>query len=69
MGSASDIAGELIAAAPGVSFVLWEDPAYQWLGTLEAHAPGLGDYSAECDSDGRCVRLHGHHPDDGQGRH
>ena len=51
-GSADEYATALIKAAPGASFVLWEDPAYQWLGSLRAYAPDLGEYAAECDANG-----------------
>lgn len=52
VGTAGTIAAELREAAPGCSFVVWEDPKYQWLGSLEAYTPALGRFSADCDSDG-----------------
>jgi len=36
---------------------LWEDPAYQWLGMIHYHIPGMGDWSGDCDSNGRTVVL------------
>ena len=54
-GSADFIAKELIEAAPGCSFVLWEDPKYEWLGSLNAYTPELGHFTAECDANGRPV--------------
>lgn len=51
-GSADEYGTWLIDAAPGCSFILWEDPAYQWLGSLWAYAPDLGSFTAECDADG-----------------
>lgn len=52
VGSAAELAAALREAAPGSSFVLWEDPAYEWLGSLEAQAPCLGAFSADCDAGG-----------------
>jgi Protein of unknown function (DUF3145) len=49
---ASDIAAAMREAAPGASFVLWEDPAETWLGDLYAYTPELGEFNAECDCDG-----------------
>jgi hypothetical protein len=54
-GTADDLAAELTRAAPGASFVLWEDPAYSWLGSLQAYTPALGAFSADCDADGNVV--------------
>ena len=54
-GTAQEIAGSLVDAAPGVSFTLWEDPAYQWLGDVYAHTPELGMFHAECDANGNPV--------------
>jgi hypothetical protein len=53
--SAGEYGDALREAAPGASFVLWEDPAYEWLGTLYAYAPDLGVFTAECDQDGTVV--------------
>jgi len=54
-GSADTIARALSHDAPGASFLLWEDPAYQWLGSLEAYTPELGSFSGECTSEGTVV--------------
>lgn len=54
-GSADTYADNLMEAAPGASFVLWEDPKYEWLGDLRAYAPDLGPYAAECDANGTPV--------------
>ena len=54
-GSADEHADNLIAAAPGCSFVLWEDPKYEWLGSVEAYTPELGRFTAECDANGTPV--------------
>jgi hypothetical protein len=55
VGSADQIAAELIEAAPGCSFALWEDPKYQWLGSVNVYTPALGLFSAECDANGQPV--------------
>lgn len=55
LGTAGKIAARLREAAPGCSFVLWEDPASEWRGSLEAYTPALGAFSADCDSDGVVV--------------
>ena len=50
-GTADELGGAL-AELPGISFVLWEDPQYQWLGDLRAHTPELGLFAAACDANG-----------------
>lgn len=50
VGSAREVAEALREAAPGASFVLWEDPAYEWLGDVFAYTPKLGMFSAPCDA-------------------
>jgi hypothetical protein len=42
----------LVAAAPDAVWLGWEDPAAGHLGTLRVHAPGLGMFVADCDSEG-----------------
>ena len=54
-GTSGEIAAALTAAAPGASFVLWEDPAYDWLGDVHAHTPALGAFTASCDANGQPV--------------
>ena len=54
-GTADEVSEALIAAAPGCSFVLWENPSYQWLGTVVARTPELGYFSGDCDADGTPV--------------
>jgi hypothetical protein len=51
-GLAADVASYLHDAAPGASFILWENPAETWLGDLHAYTPELGEFNAECDCDG-----------------
>src|SRR3954464_13799885 len=51
-GSAADLADELIKAAPEVAFTVYEEPAYEWVGTSCTYVPGLGLFSADCDTDG-----------------
>lgn len=55
VGTATITAAALRSAAPGCSFVLWEDPKYEYLGTACAYAPDLGPFEANCDSDGTPV--------------
>ena len=55
LGTAQEITGRLTKAAPGAAFLLWEDPAYQWLGDVYAHTPELGTFTAACDADGNPV--------------
>jgi len=55
LGSADHYASWLVDAAPGCSFVIWEDPKYEYLGSLFAYTPELGMFSAECDADGTPV--------------
>jgi Protein of unknown function (DUF3145) len=52
VGHASQIAAELIAAAPDATFIVWEDPAYEWLGAVSVYTPELGLFEADCDADG-----------------
>lgn len=51
----SDLADELIEAAPGATFIAWTDPAYEWLGTLVRYTPELGRHEAECTAEGAAV--------------
>lgn len=55
VGQTADIASDLIEAAPGATFVIWEDPNHEWLGSVCMYAPDLGRYDAECDADGNPV--------------
>jgi hypothetical protein len=43
---------ELVAAAPGAIWELWEDPKYEWLGHWLGYSPATGVISGECDADG-----------------
>lgn len=55
IGLGKEIAEELREAAPGASFFLWENPAYEQLGWLEAYTSTLGRFSGRCDLPGRGV--------------
>jgi hypothetical protein len=57
-GSAEWIAGKLLNTAPGTSFMVWEDPAYEWLGAVWMHAPDLGTFRAESDANGQAQFNH-----------
>ncbi len=37
------------------AFTVWEDPKYEWLGTLYRYTPGQPMFTAECDASGRAV--------------
>ena len=54
-GSASEIDSALQATAPGASWTVWEDPAYEWLGDIYRYVSGLGSWSAQCNADGEPV--------------
>jgi hypothetical protein len=56
-GSADHLADALRDAAPGASWVLWEDPVTD-IGTLCARTPELGDFSASCTGGGDVVLTH-----------
>jgi hypothetical protein len=51
----AEIAGILMTRAPGATFVIWNDPKYEWLGGLMAYAPDLGAWSHDCDAEGTPV--------------
>ena len=51
-GSAEHLADELVSAAPDVAFLAWEDPRYEWLGTVFAYVPGVGQFTGACDAQG-----------------
>lgn len=55
VGDGAGIARRLREAAPGCSFMAWEDPAYEYPGSVEAYAPALGAYSGSCDGAGLTV--------------
>lgn len=49
-------ADEMAARLPGdVIWSLWEDPRYEWLGSLHYNHPDLGEFAAECDAAGRAL--------------
>lgn len=51
-GSATDLADELIKYAPDVAFTVYEEPAYEWVGTFCSYVPDLGLFTADCAGDG-----------------
>lgn len=53
-GSSDEITSALREQAPGTSFTVWEDPKYEWLGSLNVVAEGRY-FSAVCDSSGNAV--------------
>src|SRR3954453_4851798 len=50
--AAADLAAELLAEAPGASWLLWADPEGSDLGDLHAYTPELGRFRADCDAGG-----------------
>jgi hypothetical protein len=56
-GYSADLASTLAAAAPGASFVMWEDPGWGSLGELHARAPELGGFTGECTAGGVLLTL------------
>lgn len=50
--AAADLAGDLLAKAPGASWLLWADPEGSDLGDLHAYTPELGPYRADCGAGG-----------------
>jgi len=55
LGYGEELAADIIAAAPKACFVMWEDPAYEWLGVLYAYHPRLGLFQGDCDNSGEVV--------------
>jgi hypothetical protein len=51
-GAPGEDLAEALAALDGVAFRVWDDPDYEFLGTLHMHTPELGRFSVECNSDG-----------------
>lgn len=51
-GSSDELASALASEAPQSCFTIWEDPKYDWLGSLNMIHRDLGTFTAECDSNG-----------------
>lgn len=49
------LADELAQAAPGISFLVWTDPAADWQGCLARYTLGLGMFKADCTGEGQAV--------------
>lgn len=54
-GSSDELAAVLVNTAPGASWEVYEDPKYEWLGSINRYTPALGRWSAACDSEGSAV--------------
>jgi len=56
VGYSEDLFNAVLAviAETGIDFRfrLWEDPKYEWLGTMHYHIPGMTDVSRDCGTDG-----------------
>ncbi|GAA5167931.1 MULTISPECIES: hypothetical protein [Amycolatopsis] len=51
-GSAIVLAHALIEKAPAVGFTVYEEPAYEWIGTSCTYVADLGLFTVGCDADG-----------------
>jgi hypothetical protein len=51
-GSATRLTTELIKQAPEGTFTVYEEPAFEWLGTTCTYVPGLGLFSTDCGTTG-----------------
>jgi hypothetical protein len=54
-GSAIDLANDLIEHAPEALFSLYEEPAYNWVGTFCSYVPGLGLFTSDCGTCGEVL--------------
>ena len=52
LGTDQEIADALIESFPSVTFEVWQDPKYEWDGTITIYAPDLGRYGGTCNSEG-----------------
>ncbi len=55
VGCATELADDLMQRAPEVAFIVYEDPAYEYLGTTCLYVSGLGLFTADCGPDGEPV--------------
>lgn len=51
-GRVRDAAEDLRNNVPGTSWKMWDEPAYEWLGTVLKYTPDLGLFSHDCDNEG-----------------
>lgn len=54
-GTVGELTQPIVEAAPGATWIMWEDPKYEWLGDVAVYTPELGLYTQACDSDGNPV--------------
>lgn len=52
---AEELADVLIATAPGMAFITWTDPRYEYEGTLVMYAPRLGRFQNPCNAEGNAT--------------
>lgn len=52
VGDSAAVSRALMEAAPEVSFTVYEEPAYDWLGEIFVYVPHLGVFPASCDNSG-----------------
>lgn len=53
--SAIDLANNLIEHTPEVMFSVYEEPAYEWVGTFVSYVPALGRFTADCGTSGEVM--------------
>lgn len=59
-GDAVELADELIRCAPEVAFTVYEEPAYDWVGTRCSYVPDLGLFTTACDTHGEPMFTQSH---------
>ena len=59
-GDAVELADGLIQRAPDVAFTVYEEPAYDWLGTRCTYVPDLGLFTTDCDNSGEAMFAQSH---------
>lgn len=42
-----------VSVTADLAYRIHDDPAYEWLGSLQMHVPGLPDFASACDADGK----------------
>ncbi|MFC7345048.1 DUF3145 family protein [Saccharopolyspora griseoalba] len=52
VGTAEELANELVQAAPDATFTVHEDPAYEFLGEMFSYVPVMGIFNSDCDQFG-----------------
>lgn len=53
LGRDGDILQALIEIAPSATLRVWQDPKYEYDGSIHIHVPALGTWTGQCNSDGQ----------------